>query len=224
MSFGLARLPKEGVRSPGMFTGLIQDVGTVERLTPGPMTEVWVGSGFPADLVLGESIACDGCCLTVVEARGSSFRVQASPETLRRTTLGAWKTGTRVNLERALKVGDRLGGHWVQGHVDAVGEILEARAEGGSWVMGVSLPAALAPVFIDKGSVALDGISLTVNKVDRDRFFVALIPETVARTSLKGKGVGARVNLEGDLIGKYVARLHGLRSGLTEEQLKAAGF
>jgi riboflavin synthase len=205
-----------------MFTGLIQDVGTVERLTPGPMTEVWIASGFPADLVLGESIACDGCCLTVVEARGSSFRVQASPETLRRTTLGTWKPGARVNLERALRMGDRLGGHWVQGHVDAVAEVLEARPEGGSWILAVALP--LAPVFIDKGSVALDGISLTVNEVQRDRFFVALIPETVARTSLKGKGVGARVNLEGDLIGKYVARLHGLRSGLTEEQLKAAGF
>ena len=207
-----------------MFTGLIQEVGTVGRLTPGPMTEVWVGSHLPADLKLGESIACDGCCLTVVEARGSSFRVQASPETLRHTTLGAWKPGTLVNLERALKVGDRLGGHWVQGHVDAVGEILESRPEGGSWLMAVSLPPSLAPVFVDKGSVAMDGISLTVNKVERDRFWVALIPETVARTSLKGKGVGGKVNLEGDLVGKYVARLHGLRSGLTEEQLKAAGF
>lgn len=207
-----------------MFTGLIEDVGAVERITSGPMTEVWIGSHLPGDLKLGESIACDGCCLTVVEARGSSFRVQASPETLRHTTLGAWKSGTAVNLERALKVGDRLGGHWVQGHVDAVGEILESRPEGGSWLMAVSLPPSLLPVFVDKGSVAMDGISLTVNKVERDRFWVALIPETVARTSLKGKGVGGKVNLEGDLVGKYVARLHGLRSGLTEEQLKAAGF
>lgn len=207
-----------------MFTGLIQDVGTVDRLTPGPMTEVWIRSGFPADLVLGESIACDGCCLTVVEAKGATFRVQAAPETLRHTTLGSWRAGTAVNLERALRVGDRLGGHWVQGHVDAVGEVLEARPDGGSWLMAVSLPASLAPVFVKKGSVALDGISLTVNEVTTDRFYVQLIPETVQRTSLKGKGVGARVNLEGDLVGKYVARLHGLRSGLTEEQLKAAGF
>lgn len=207
-----------------MFTGLIQDVGAVERVTPGPMTEVWIASHFPADLQLGESIACDGCCLTVVEQRGSAFRVQASPETLRHTTLGAWRAGTAVNLERALQVGDRLGGHWVQGHVDAVGEILESHPEGGSWLLGVSLPAKLAPVFVDKGSVALDGISLTVNKVERDRFWVALIPETLARTSLKTKGVGGKVNLEGDLIGKYVARLHGLRSGLTEEQLREAGF
>jgi riboflavin synthase len=207
-----------------MFTGLIHDVGAVERVTSGPMTEVWIASHFPADLQLGESIACDGCCLTVVEAKGATFRVQASPETLRHTTLGTWHPGTAVNLERALKVGDRMGGHWVQGHVDDVAEILESRAEAGSWLMAISLAPKLAPIFIDKGSVALDGISLTVNRVEADRFWVALIPETVTRTSLKGKGVGAKVNLEGDLIGKYVARLHGLRTGLTEEQLRAAGF
>ena len=207
-----------------MFTGLIQDLGTVERISSGSMTEVWIHSGFPADLVLGESIACDGCCLTVVEFKGATFRVQASPETLRHTTLEHWHAGTPVNLERALKVGDRMGGHWVQGHVDAVGEILESRPEAGSWLMAVSLPPKLAPVFIDKGSVAIDGISLTVNRVEASRFWVALIPETVQRTSLKAKGVGGKVNLEGDLIGKYVARLHGLRTGLTEEQLRAAGF
>ncbi len=208
-----------------MFTGLIQDVGAVERVASGSgMTELWIASGFPNDLVLGESIACDGCCLTVVEHHGGTFKVQASPETLRHTTLGTWRTGTAVNLERALKVGDRMGGHWVQGHVDDVGEILESRAEAGAWLMAVSLAAKLAPIFIDKGSVAIDGISLTVNRVEADRFWVALIPETVQRTSLKGKGVGGRVNLEGDLIGKYVARLHGLRTGLTEAQLRAAGF
>ena len=207
-----------------MFTGLIQDVGVVERVSAGAMTEVWISSHFPDDLQTGESIACDGCCLTVVEHKAGSFRVQASPETLRHTTLGSWRTGTGVNLERALKVGDRMGGHWVQGHVDAVAEILESRAEGGSWLMAVALSPTLAPLFIDKGSVALDGISLTVNRVQTDRFWVALIPETVTRTSLKAKGVGSKVNLEGDLIGKYVARLHGLRTGLTEEQLRAAGF
>jgi riboflavin synthase len=207
-----------------MFTGLIQDVGVVERVTSGAMTEVWIASHFPDDLQLGESIACDGCCLTVVERNGGTFRVQASPETLRHTTLGSWRNGTSVNLERALKLGDRLGGHWVQGHVDEVAQILVSRAEAGSWLMAVSLPPKLAPVFIDKGSVALDGISLTVNKVETDRFWVALIPETVTRTSLKVKGVGGKVNLEGDLIGKFVARLHGLRTGLTEEQIRAAGF
>ncbi len=207
-----------------MFTGLIQDLGRVERVSSGAMTEVWIASHFPADLQLGESIACEGCCLTVVEQQGSTFRVDASPETLRHTTLGSWRTGTPVNLERALKVGDRMGGHWVQGHVDSVAEILEARAEGGSWVMAIALPPQLAVCFIDKGSVTLDGISLTVNRVEQARFWVALIPETVARTSLRAKGVGSRVNLEADLFGKYVARLHGLRTGLTEEQLRQAGF
>ncbi len=207
-----------------MFTGLIEDVGVVERVASGPMTEVWIRSRFPADLRLGESIACDGCCLTVVEHHGSTFRVEASPETLRHTTLGSWRTGTLVNLERALKVGDRMGGHWVQGHVDAVAEILQARAEAGSWLLAVSLAPKLAPLFIDKGSVALDGISLTVNRVEAASFWVALIPETVNRTSLKAKGVGGQVNLEGDLVGKYVARLHGLRTGLTQAQLRDAGF
>ncbi len=208
-----------------MFTGLIQDVGTVEKLVPGGMTEVWIRSAFPhADYKLGESIACDGCCLTVVEFTATSFRVQASPETLRRTTLGTWRAGTRVNLEKALRLGDRLGGHWVQGHVDAVAQLLESRPEGGSQVLGFSMPSQLAPLFIDKGSVAVDGISLTVNEVLADRFRVALIPETVKNTGLRHKSVGAQVNLEGNLIGKYVARLHGLRSGLSEEKLKAAGF
>jgi riboflavin synthase len=186
------------------------------------MTDLWLKSSF-SDLVLGESIACDGCCLTVVEAKGGAFKVQASPETLRRTTLGEWRAGTRVNLERALKVGDRLGGHWVQGHVDATARVLEARAEGGSRVMSFELPAALAPFFIEKGSVTVDGISLTVNQVEADRFAVALIPETLARTTLGEKGAGAKVNLEADLVGKYVARLRSLE-GVTAEKLSKAGF
>lgn len=205
-----------------MFTGLVQEIGTVERVTQSAMTDLWVKSTF-AELQLGESIACDGCCLTVVEAREGSFKVQASPETLRRTTLGEWKTGTRVNLERALRVGDRLGGHWVQGHVDAVARVLSAREEGGSRVMAFELPESLAPFFIEKGSVTVDGISLTVNEVQPQSFSVALIPETLVRTTLSGKGTGARVNLEADLVGKYVARQQQLK-GVSLEQLKAAGF
>ena len=136
--------------------------------------------------------------------------------------------GSRVNLERALALGDRLGGHLVSGHVDAVSEVLETRPEGGSWVMVFRLPEALAPFFIEKGSVAIDGISLTVNTVGVDRFSVQLIPETQERTTLRAKAVGERVNLEGDMIGKYVARLVSLRQGpgggLTEAVIKAAGF
>jgi riboflavin synthase len=207
-----------------MFTGLIEQVGVVERLAPGGMTDVWIKTGW-TEFTHGESISCDGCCLTVVESRGGTFRVQASPETLRRTTLGDWKPGTKINLEKALRVGDRLGGHWVLGHVDGVSEVLSAQAEGGSWVMSFRLSRELAPFFIEKGSVAIDGISLTVNKLDTDRFWVALIPETVKATSLEGKRPGAKVNLEADVIGKYVARLQSFKTpGLTEEQLKKAGF
>jgi riboflavin synthase len=206
-----------------MFTGLVTDLGTIERVTPGPVTDLWIASTY-GDFQLGESIACDGICLTVVEFRGHSFKVQAAPETLRRTTLGTWAPGTRVNLERALQVGDRLGGHWVQGHVDAVGTVLETRPDGGSWVMRFSLPSEIAPFFVEKGSVCIDGVSLTLTEATADRFSVMLIPETQQRTSLGKKQVGAKVNLEADIIGKYVARMMGGRGGLTVEQLKAAGL
>lgn len=208
-----------------MFTGLVTDLGTIERVTPGPVTDLWVGSSFPGDFTMGESIACDGVCLTVVEWKGSSFKVQAAPETLKRTTLASWTVGTRVNLERALRLGDRLGGHWVQGHVDAVGALREVRPEGGTIVLRFSLPASIAPFFVEKGSVCIDGVSLTVTAVDADSFSVMIIPETQQKTSLGKKRPGDAVNLEADIIGKYVARMLGGRAGgLTVEQLRAAGF
>ena len=212
-----------------MFTGLIQDIGVVERLQTGAMTDVWIRSalGQAEPYLNGESISVDGACLTVVESKGPSFRVQAAPETLRRTTLGDWAAGSRVNLERAMKLGDRLGGHLVSGHIDAVARVLEARAEGGSLVMAFELLPALAAFFIEKGSVAVDGISLTVNAVGPVRFEVQLIPETQARTTLAGKKVGSSVNVEADMIGKYVARIFGLRGttgALSEASLRAAGF
>ncbi|MFP2961294.1 riboflavin synthase [Myxococcus sp. 1LA] len=217
-----------------MFTGLIQDLGRVEHVIPGGMTDLWIHTSLgAASFELGESIAVNGACLTVVERTGDSFRVQAAPETLRRTTLGAVKPGDQVNLERALALGDRLGGHLVSGHVDAVSEVLETYPEGGSWVMGFRLPEALAPYFIEKGSVAIDGISLTINTLEADRFRVQLIPETQERTTLKARGVGAKVNLEADQIGKYVARLFALQrgrgapggaGGLTAAAIAAAGF
>src|SRR5262245_28629445 len=211
-----------------MFTGLIQDLGQVERIVPGAMTDLWIRARLGGEeLQLGESIAVDGVCLTVAERSGQSFRVQASPETLRRSTLGELRAKDAVNLERAMKLGDRLGGHLVTGHVDAVAQVLDRREEGGSWLMRFSLPRPLAPFFIEKGSAAVDGISLTVNQVGTDDFSVAIIPETQHRTALGRTGAGARVNLEADLIDKYIARLHSLRqssAGLTEERLRAAGF
>ena len=171
--------------------------------------EIFAAEGF----TLGESIAVDGACLTVVERGGELFRVQASPETLRRTTLGERRAGDKVNLERALQLGDRLGGHLVLGHVDAVGQVLEARAEQGAWVMAVSLPRELAPFFIDKGSVTLDGVSLTVNSVGPDRFSVMLIPETQARTTLLEK----RVLLQGFIIlDHYASRFEAFRRDMGE--------
>jgi len=208
-----------------MFTGLIESVGVVERVVSGAVMDMWIGAALSSELGLGESISCDGACLTVVEQKSASFRVQASIETLRRTTLGEWRQGTRVNLERSLKLSDRLGGHLVLGHVDQVAEIVEKRPEGGSVVMAFALGRALAPLLVEKGSIAVDGISLTVNQVSADRFWVQLIPETQARTALAQKAVGARVNVEGDLIGKYVLRLHALREGgLSAEAVASKGF
>lgn len=213
-----------------MFTGLIQDTGVVERISDGAMTELWIRSSLATaaePYVNGESISVDGACLTVVDSKGPSFKVQAAPETLRRTTLGSYKANTKVNLERAMKLGDRLGGHLVSGHIDAVAKVMETKIEGGSLVMTFDLPKSLAPFFIEKGSVAIDGISLTVNDVGPDFFRVQLIPETQERTTLAAKKAGAQVNLEADMIGKYVARIHGLRGtpgALTQSALETAGF
>lgn len=213
-----------------MFTGLIQDVGTVERVLRGAMTDLWIRTALDtADFSLGESVAVDGACLTVVEHAAGRFRVQVAPETLRRTTMEALGPGSPVNLERAMRLSDRLGGHLVAGHVDAVCPLLESRfeagAQGGSRVLRFGLPPALAPFFIEKGSVAVDGVSLTVNGLDEASFWVQLIPETQARTTLARKPVGGRVNVEADQIGKYVARLLGARSeaGLSLAALEAAG-
>jgi riboflavin synthase len=193
-----------------MFTGLISDIGVVERITPragGVRLVIRPGSLPVEDLALGESVANSGACLTVVERGGGLVGFDAVPETLARTIIGGWRPGTRVNLERALRLSDRLGGHMVAGHVDAVGEVLARRPEGQGARLTISLPPALAPLVAEKGSVAIDGVSLTVASAGRDRFEVALIPETLARTTLGEAAPGRLVNLEADVVARHVARL-----------------
>ena len=197
-----------------MFTGLVSDIGVVERIVPrqGGVRLTVRPSKLPVDaLVHGESVACCGACLTVIERGGGLVSFDAIPETLSRTTLGGWRPGTRINLERALALGERLGGHLVQGHVDAVGEVLAKVVEGQGARLTVSLPASIAPLVAEKGSIAVDGISLTVVDCGSDWFTVALIPETVKHTALRGMRPGDSVNLEADPIGRFVARALTLR-------------
>jgi riboflavin synthase len=193
-----------------MFTGLISDIGVVERIAPraGGARLTLRPALLPVDeLTLGESICCSGACLTVAERGGGLVSFDAVPETLARTTIGGWTPGTPVNLERALRLSDRLGGHLVAGHVDAVGQVLSVAAEGEGARLALSLPSTIAPLVAEKGSIAVDGISLTVASAGRDRFEVALIPETLARTTLGRARPGARVNLEADVVARHLARL-----------------
>jgi riboflavin synthase len=192
-----------------VFTGIVTDVGEVIGREGGRFA---IRSGYDADgIELGASIACDGCCLSVVTVRpdghGSAFTVDVSNETLSKTTLGFWGPGQRINLERALKAGDELGGHIVSGHVDAVARILDVRADGESRRMLFEVPSAYARFIASKGSVALDGTSLTVNEVAGNRFGVNLIPLTLTQTTWGRKKPGDAVNLEIDLFARYVARL-----------------
>jgi riboflavin synthase len=195
-----------------MFTGIIREVGRVLKIADTGDTRVEIGCARPAaEIEIGASIACNGVCLTVVEKGtregGNWFAVEASAETKARTTLGDWQEGSAVNLEPALRVGDELGGHIVSGHVDGLGRIVSIRPEGASHRVTIEAPAGLAKFIAEKGSIAVDGISLTVNEVEGARFGVNIIPHTWDVTSLKGKGEGSTVNLEVDLMARYVARL-----------------
>jgi riboflavin synthase len=193
-----------------MFTGIITDVGRVRAVVPSGDTRFVIATSYDtAEIALGASIACAGVCLTVVDKAAGWFAVQASAETLSRTTLGAWREGTSVNLERALRLGDELGGHVVSGHVDAVAEIVERRPDRDSLRFVFEMPAAYERAVASKGSVALDGVSLTVNEVDGRRFGVNIIPHTQAKTTFGAARAGDRVNLEIDMLARYVARLLG---------------
>jgi riboflavin synthase len=192
-----------------MFTGLVAATGVISgRSARGPGARLAVRADLEGDpLVVGESIAVDGCCLSVVQLVVGGFEVDASAETLGRTTLGRLADGRAVNLERAVRAGDRLGGHLVSGHVDGVGEIVERRPVGDAVAMTFSLPVELARFVAEKGSITVNGVSLTVNAVEARRFDVMLVPITLAVTNLGSLGAGERVNLEVDLIARYVERL-----------------
>jgi riboflavin synthase len=214
-----------------MFTGLIEHVGTVADLAPaGKGALLRVQSGPIVEGVrIGDSIAVDGACLTVVAVKGPELSFDVSAETLRVSTVGKFRPGREVNLERALKVGDRLGGHFVLGHVDAVGTVVSLRRAPGETLLKIAAPPEIVRLLIPKGSVALDGISLTVAALDDAGFSVAVIPHTWDRISLRSKKEGEPVNLELDVIGKYVARLMGKPAGpsgpgLTEGFLAEHGF
>ena len=191
-----------------MFTGLITDVGMVRVIKYDGDTRIVFETHYDMNSVsLGASIACSGVCLTVVEKGGDWFAVDVSAETRARTTLGNWSHGTRVNFERALRVGDELGGHIVAGHVDGTGKIMSTWSDGDSLRYVFEAPDTLAPFIAPKGSVAIDGVSLTVNEVDRSTFGVNLIPFTQMKTAFQFKGEGDVVNLEIDILARYVARM-----------------
>ena len=195
-----------------MFTGIVTDLGRVRRLHRGELVELTVATAFDtASIPIGASIACSGVCLTVIGVAPGEFTVQASAETVACTTIGEWIEGTPVNLERSLRAGDELGGHLVAGHVDAVGRIVERRPEAESVRFVFEIPKELAPFIASKGSVAVDGVSLTVNEASPAGFGVNIIPHTLACTSFGAAVSGQRINLEIDLIARYVARLLGSR-------------
>jgi riboflavin synthase len=194
-----------------MFTGIVTDVGEITALTPGGQAGdrrfVIRTRHDMTPIAMGASIACSGCCLTVIEKGSDWFAVEASGETLDKTHLGDWKQGHRINLEFSLKLGDELGGHLVYGHVDGVGRIASMTPEGGSVRFVFEAPADLAHFIASKGSIAVDGISLTVNQVEGNRFGVNIISHTQAVTTLGTAKPGQRVNLEVDMLARYVQRL-----------------
>lgn len=191
-----------------MFTGIITDLGRIRSVEKRGDTRLTIETAFDtADIDIGASIACSGPCLTVVDKGADWFAIEASAETLARTTVGSWQPDTRVNLERALRIGDELGGHIVSGHIDGVARILDTRPEGDSVRFEFEAPEALSKFIAAKGSVALDGVSLTVNAVEKSRFGANIISHTRAHTTFGERGPGDEVNLEVDMLARYVGRL-----------------
>ncbi|NPA49204.1 MAG: riboflavin synthase [Thermodesulfobacteria bacterium] len=212
-----------------MFTGIVEGLGELvkqEGLAKG--RRFFIRAPFDLkDTQIGDSIAVNGACLTVTSLEGDLFTVDVSPETLSRTTLGELKSGDKVNLERALRVGDRLGGHLVTGHVDGVGQVVRREERGDFIFFAIRIPKELSPFVVEKGSIAVDGISLTVNGVKEDLVELAIIPHTAKITTIGFRRPGDRVNIETDLIGKYVVKLlspYLPQKGLSLEFLRDHGF
>lgn len=213
-----------------MFTGLIEAVGTLIALRRSGRQEVLElkAPDLPAsEIRTGDSLAVNGACLTVIAIQGDQYSFDVSPETVSKTVFSTLGPGSSVNLERALQLGSRLDGHLVTGHVDCVGRVKSLSQSGNAIMLELSIPAEHAALLVEKGSVAIDGISLTVNSVTADGFTVAVIPHTVKKTNLATVKPGRDVNIETDMIGKYVAKLlnpHNFSQGLTIEKLMQNGF
>ncbi|TFH67799.1 riboflavin synthase [Gammaproteobacteria bacterium LSUCC0057] len=193
-----------------MFTGIIAALGEITELQPrdGDLRLTIDAGALPmADVKLGDSIACNGCCLTVVELRGQQFAVDVSVESLDLTTIGRWQLGSRINLEKAMQAGDRFGGHMVSGHVDGLGEVVSRHSDARSERFRLRAPAALARYIAPKGSITIDGTSLTVNVVEGSEFEICIIPHTLDNTIIGGYQPGTAVNLEVDLVARYLERL-----------------
>lgn len=201
-----------------MFTGIITDIGTVAEMSPkqGGGARVSIKTSWDCSAIdLGASIACSGVCLTVVDRSDNHFSVDVSEESLAVTSLKYWEEGRKVNLERALAMGDELGGHIVSGHVDGLAELIGLHKDGDSYRLKLRAPQNLAPMIAPKGSVALDGISLTVNEVDGNDFGVMIIPHTWSHTTLGERAIGDIINLEVDMLARYVARIMAFQKDAT---------
>jgi riboflavin synthase len=208
-----------------MFSGIVERVGSVEAIESrdGGASRLTIRAGFPTPPPAGASVAVNGVCLTVERAEGDVIHATAVPETLRHTTLGGLSAGKRVNLERALKVGDEIGGHWVSGHVDARARIASVRRKGADVLVSVEIPVALAPYVAVKGSITLDGVSLTVAVLEERRAFVALVPYTLEHTIASEYEEGRDVNLEVDVLARYLERLAVSRGILAPSASSAEG-
>jgi len=190
-----------------MFTGIVETIGTITNVTvQGSNVDFWVEGSITHELKVDQSVAHNGVCLTVVAIKGNEYCVTAVSETLSKTNLGSWQPGTKVNLERSLKVGDRLDGHFVQGHVDTTGTCVQAQTLEGSWLYSFRFPEQFASLVIEKGSVCVNGVSLTAFNVGKNEFTVTIIPYTYEHTNFRMLIAGDIVNLEFDVLGKYLLR------------------